>query len=397
VWAVADRDTNEPPRAAAESVRPWSDRLRGAVAYAAPALLAYLGLRLVGLVVLWVFVRHWPGAHFWTLLGGRYDSIWYRQIAERGYDRSLPVNPDGSIATTNLNFFPLFPALMAALAALGLPVAASGLVVSWVAGPAAAWGMFLVGDQVRDRHTGIMLAALWAVLPYSIVQNLAYSETLFTALAAWSLWHVLRRDWLWAAGLCLLAGLTRPAGYGVIAAVCLAALLAIRRREGGWRPWTALVTAPLGYLGYLVWVGIRLRRPDAYLHLERASWHMHFDGGRYTLDAMRTVFRQPQPLEIYVITLVLAISLGLLVLVLLDRLPLPLLVYAAAMVLFAAGTAGSINGKGRYLLPAFVLLLPIAGPLAKARLPTVLVVFGLLAAVSSWYGTYLLLLWPHSP
>src|SRR4029453_11972485 len=97
-------------------------------------------------------------------------------------------------------------------------------------------------------------------LPHAIVENMAYTEGLFTALAVWSLLAVLRAQWLTAGTLCLLAGLTRPTAVGLIAAVGLAALVAAVGRRDGWRPWAAMALAPLGYVGYLVWVGIRLGR-----------------------------------------------------------------------------------------------------------------------------------------
>ena len=51
----------------------------------------------------------------------------------------------------------------------------------------------------------------------------------------------------------------------------------------------------------------------------------------------------------------------------------------------------------RHLLPTFPLLLPVAYALVAARRSTVIVVFVLLAAFSTWYGVYLCLMWGHSP
>ena len=75
---------------------------------------------------------------------------------------------------------------------------------------------------------------------------MGYTETLFTALAAWSLFAVMRRRWLTAGVLCLAAGLTRSVAIALIAAVGLAALVAVCRRRDGWRPWVGGALAPLG-------------------------------------------------------------------------------------------------------------------------------------------------------
>ena len=78
-----------------------------------------------------------------------------------------------------------------------------------------AWALFLIGDRLYGRRAGICLAVLWAALPVGIVQSMAYSESLFTALAAWSLWAVLDRRWVLAGVLASCAGLTRPVGAAV--------------------------------------------------------------------------------------------------------------------------------------------------------------------------------------
>jgi hypothetical protein len=53
--------------------------------------------------------------------------------------------------------------------------------------------------------------------------------------------------------------------------------------------------------------------------------------------------------------------------------------------------------RGRLLLPAFVLLIPVAAALVRSSRSTRWVVLVTLAAISAWYGSYLLLVWPQSP
>jgi hypothetical protein len=372
-------------------------RLRSAAAAAAPALLAYVGVRAVGLITLWIFTNL-AGVDFWSVLNGRFDSNWYRQIADDGYDAAVRIGPDGTPAPSNLAFFPLYPALIALVTALTpFSSAVAGLVVSWLAGLAAAWGIYAVGEHLRDRTTGIVLAALWGALPHALVENLAYSEALFVALAAWSLLAVLRGRWLTAGTLCLLGGLTRPTASALVAAVGLAALVAAIRRRHGWRPWAALVLAPAGYLGYLAWVGNRLGSVGAYFAMQRESWAMSYDGGGDTARVLGRTLSEPSSLAIYVVALELLVALALLVLAIMDRLPWPLLVYSVIGLLLVVGTAGGFHGKGRYLLPLFPLLLPMADGLARGRRGHRIVVVVVLALVSAWYGTYLALDWGISP
>jgi hypothetical protein len=370
--------------------------LSGAWRAARAAVGLYLLLRLVGVAVL-ALMAHRAGRTPWAPLFG-YDAVWYLDLARHGYDTVMQTRPDGSYATINLMFFPLYPALVAAVDAVlpgGTGVAA--LVVGWAAGLAAAWGIYAVGALVRDRRTGIVLAALWALVPPAIVQSMAYTETLFTALAAWTLYALLRRHWVTAGLLCAVAGLARATAVALIAAVGLAALVAIVRRRDGWRPWVGALLAPLGFAGFAAWEGWVLHRPDGMFWVQRVAWKIWFDGGSYTLDTASKVLTQPQPLVMYVVTAVLGVAIVLLVLGVADRYPWPLLVYSAVALVVVLGGHNYYYGKARLLMPAFPLLLPIALGLAAARTRNRVAVLASLALASAWYGAYTCLTWHLSP
>ncbi|MFG3298899.1 hypothetical protein [Micromonospora chersina] len=366
---------------------------------AATALVLYFLLRLSGLVILAIFA-HRAGADFWSLLNNRFDALRYVQVAEDGYDKGLTADHPEVLKSnlSNLPFFPLYPGLIALVTAVtpfSAPV--SALIVSWTAGLAAAWGIYAVGAHVASRRVGLILVALWALLPHAVVQNMAYTETIFTALVAWTLYALLRRQWLTAGLLCLVAGLSRPTATTVAAAVGLTALVAIVRRQDGWRPWAAAALSPLGYLGYLAWVGHRLGRLDGYFYLQETTWRIGFDGGASTFTAFKQVLTEPESLVSYMSTLLMGLAVVLIVLLVAHRYPLPLVVYSIAFFLITVGTENYYWAKGRYLVPAFALLLPIAVGLAKARRSTLLAVLGFLLLASGWYGTYLSLVWHASP
>ena len=328
---------------------------------------------------------------------GAWDGLHYVHIATHGYPAGLAHPPYG-LFDNDFAFFPLYPGLVALLDPV-LPGGAlpAAIFVAWVAGLAAAWGLYAVGACLRDARTGVMLAALWAVVPHAVVQSMAYTETLFTALAAWSLLALLRRQWLTSGVLCLLAGLTRSTAVALVAAVGLAALVAVCRRRDGWRPWLAGVLAPLGWLGYVAWVGHRLGRADGYLYVQKSGWGVSYDFGRYTLTNLIYTLTHARQFGFYVTTLVLLVTVALLALLVADRTAWPLVVYTAVMIVAVVGYTGFYHVKARHLLPAFPLLLPIAYGLATARLSRVVVVLLLLGSVSAWYGVYLSLIWRGSP
>ncbi|GAB7107381.1 glycosyltransferase family 39 protein [Streptomyces phaeofaciens JCM 4814] len=199
---------------------------------AAPALLGYAAVRATGLLALalWSAARD-KSAH--TLLTARWDALWYTRVAELGYGYEVRL-PNGDVHS-NLAFFPLLPWLEGLLHAVTpLSYADAGLVVSLLSSLAAAWGIFAVADHVYGPRAGVCAALVWALLPVGIVQSMAYSESLFTALAAWSLYALLTGRWVTAGLLASLCGLTRPVGLAVVAAVWAAGAASFLRDRGTW-------------------------------------------------------------------------------------------------------------------------------------------------------------------
>jgi hypothetical protein len=369
----------------------WLTRAGSAIRYAWPALVAYLALRAVGVLMLSIWVRA-IDSHFGLRLA-RSDAVHYLDIATQGYDSG---RVEGRLS--NLAFFPLYPKLIGWLDPI-LPIGATAtaIVIAWLASLAAAWGIFAVGAHVGGRRVGIMLAALWGVVPHAIVEQMPYTEGIFTAFAAWTLWALLTNRWLTAGALCVLAGLTRPTATALIPVILLAALIAIFKRRDRWRPYVALVLAPLGWLGYVLWVADRTGRPDGWFHIQNDQWKMSFDGGLSTVRYAAGVLSRESPFEFMLVGLTLVVAVTLFILSLIDRQPWQLLLYSGLMLITAWGASGYFNARARFLLPAFALLLPMATALAKTRGGRAWVVLGTLAVISAYVGCYLVLIWVNSP
>ncbi|WP_260848733.1 hypothetical protein [Streptomyces sp. SLBN-118] len=338
------------------------------------------------------------GRHPRKLLGLSYDAAWYASVARDGYGRV--VRSQLGISHTDLAFFPLFPGLeRAASAVLPISLVSAGLLVAWLSAGAASWGIYAVGAHVYGRRVGTCLVILWALLPHAVVQTMAYTESLMTALAAWSLYAALTNRWIWSGCLALLAGLARPNGVAVAAAVICTAVAALWSRpqtRRNPRVWAVLPLAPLGWLGYVAWVGMRSGNPLGYFEVQR-EWGSRFDFGRHAMAFTGQLIFKGGRLSEYVVAAVLAVALIALVLLILDRPPLPLLVYTGVLVVIAFGGANYFVVKPRLLLPAFPLLLPAAMAMSKARLRTGAVLGAGLAAFSLTYGVYLLMFAPSAP
>ncbi|MBT2507304.1 hypothetical protein J7I98_15665 [Streptomyces sp. ISL-98] len=367
---------------------------------AAPALVGYVAVRLLGVLVLakWAHLR---GHGLWPALATSWDSLWYLQIADRGYDSTL-----GTTRNSNsLAFFPLYPVIVKAVAGVTPGSRASvGLLLAIAFSLVAAWGIFAVGDRLHGRRVGTLLVVLWGSMPAAVVQWMGYTESLFTALTAWALFAVLTGRWLWAGSLSVLAGLTRPTGVALAAAVSVTAAVTL------WRSWrrghklepavlVAGLAAPLGWCGYVAWVGLRLGRWDGYFAVQKL-WLNEWDGGADTLREMRRLllYKSMPHLFLVVVTVVLLASVVLFLLCAAERLPLPLLVFTGVLLLVVLGSGGVYFPRARFLVPGFPLLLPVALAVTRARrrLIGVLVVGG--AVMSSvWFGAYMLLIWPGPP
>ncbi|MFF8575433.1 mannosyltransferase family protein [Streptomyces sp. NPDC015408] len=375
----------------------------GALRRAAPALLGYAAVRALGLLALalWSVARDKSA---YTLLTARWDSLWYTRVAELGYGYEVRL-PNGDVHS-NLAFFPLLPWLERLGAAVTpLSYADAGFVVSLLASLAAAWGIFAVAEHLYGRRAGVCAVLLWAVLPVAVVQSMAYSESLFTALAAWSLYAVLTGRWVTAGTLAALAGLTRPVGLAVTAAVWVAAVTAfVRTRSGavpdgarrperapgdGARRVLGMLLAPLGAAGYVLWVGHRTGGgPLGYLDVQ-AGWRNGFDGGAAFARFVAGKFTSfPGAMAGVGLIVGVALLVWLYMVCVRRRQPLALLVYTGLVVVLALCASSYFGSKPRLLLPAFPLLLPLAVALAELRTRRSALVVGGLAVVSAVYGAF---------
>lgn len=375
---------------------------------AAPALLLYAAVRLVYLLLVLAASPHGPGESL-HLLGTHWDANQYLNIARYGYHPATSPGRAGA-GMSNLAFFPLFPALMAALHAVlpFLPWSAVGPVVATLASLAAAWGIFAALAPGYGRRTATLTVVMWGLVPAAVVENAGYSESLFTAFAAWSLWAVVTRRWLTAGVLSLLAGLTRPTAVALAAAVIAATAVELHRRrrdgrgaadESPVRLIAAALLAPLGWLGYVAWTAHALHSWSGYFQVQ-AQWHSRFDFGASTLHDVWLVFSSGSSLNTYypIVACVLAAAAVLALCLVVRRDPPALVVYGLLTLAITLGDSAYLSSRPRFLLPAFPLLLPLAA--LVNRLGNRVIANTALACAlvgSACFGAYVFFLSPGAP
>ncbi|WP_159450241.1 GtrA family protein [Actinacidiphila paucisporea] len=402
------------------------DEARASLRSATPGILAFIAARTGSLLAL-VLLGSGTPRHTLHRLAVHWDAAWYIDIARHGYDHSLhpPVAAGHPSPRSNLAFFPLYPALIKAVHT-ALPVAGWGgaaLLVVGACALVAAWGIHAVTAYCYGRRVAVLTTVLWGIAPLAVVESAGYSEAAFTALAAWALLAVLRHKWPAAAALSVAAGLTRPAGVAVAVAVMAAACHEVvqrhRRRRASavpdpppaqaqasgpapmrlWQPVTAFVAAPLGWLGFIAWTGRRMHDWRAYFRIQ-SMWNSRFDFGIHTAGQFRGLFtRDPSAhLSFSITALLLVAGLILLAVTIAQRQPLPLVIYSLIITAIALGDTGHWSSRGRFLLPAFPLLIPVATGLSQARkrLTPIAVTAGL-GTLTACYGAYVMLYSVRAP
>lgn len=405
-------DGPEVPRGSRPFSRsPWP-RLRAAAVRHGPVLLTYGVLKLAGFAVFMYLLdsagdfrkknpRFGGGEHAWDVLAS-WDGWWYQQVAEHGYDPVLkPVPGATGMITLEGNsaaFFPLYPTLMRLVSeCTGLGLYGAGMVVSVLASFAAALGIYAVTRRLGGHRAGLVAAGLWAVWPGSGTEWSGYSESLYTALAAWACHAVMTRRWLTAGLLTFAAGLCRPTAVALVAALAFAAVMALRRREDGVRrPLAAVAIAPLGLFGYLAWVNYRMGDLNGYSKLQDGAWGHKFDWGVHSFNVLTSIpvghfdYLFAMPFEDVIGVCVVLMVPVLTVLLMRMRPPAVLVVYTVLSYLMVMTTQQYFGNVSRYLLPLFPLFIPLALAMRRLRWPSLTTVLGMAALASGSYAGYVL-------
>lgn len=398
---VRSRLRQEPSQDAtsSESLEVWFGRVRVPLPLPLAGSLLFGVIRIFGLALTWLLLSHGTIARgHWSLPQWMisWDAHFYLILATRGYGFHWPHPlPGGSL-------YPWFPGYPAAIAAIdwipGIHPAAAGALVTGMAGLLAAAGLTRLGMLLAgDRRVSLLLVALWSGVPGTFVFSMVYPEALYCAFAVWALAALTRRRWLTAAALTIAAGTTGSQALALTAAFAGAAagavITAIRtgdRVAACLRPAAGLAAAPLGLAGYWGLVAVWTHRLDGWFWIESAHWHQSFDWGKGTLQNIGHTFigRSSLPATLLVVDIVAALILTAWNVI--ADMPFHLRVYTAVVFLTAFGSSATyLCSKPRFLLPAFLLTLPLAKRFGRLPTPLLAGLAGILAAASTWFGVYL--------
>ncbi len=316
-----------------------------------------------------------------TDVWARWDSAFFLQIAEHGYDRASAA------------FYPLYPGLVALLgrAFFGHYIVA-GIVVSL----AAALGAFLLLQRLAEERLGAdgaRRAVLYlAVFPMALFLQAVYSESLYLLLVLAAFALAERGRFAGAGVVTGLAILTRVTGIALLPAL---ALLAWRSRDR-LRSFAGLALAVPVAAVYPLLLWQQIDDPWAFVHAQE-RWHRHLSaagpfGGIW--DALRHwvppgADRQ-HAIAVNVEALVALVLLVALTVVVWRRFGAPYGLFATASLVIPLSLPSdrwpllSMPRFGLVIFPIFLALAAIGG---RPRVHTAIVVISSLflgIAVAQW-------------
>jgi hypothetical protein len=376
-------------------VLPVPNRPHRALLLLAPGAL-FLAIRGIGILIFWWFAN----ANKADFSLRRWDGSWYLAIARDGY---LGVPQDmldlygRHNATTPMVFFPGYPQLVRWTAVLlGHNYTAAGITISTIAGVAAAYGVArLARRYTNSPRTTIAMVVLFAAAPMSIVYSMTYPEALLCAFTAWALVGLSERRWRVAAICTAAAGYVSPMAAPLIVAVVVVALIDLVNDRARWNAVATILMAPMGMLGYLLWVGSTTGRGDGYFVVQKRGWGSGFDFGRATAQWFIRTWSTDRS-AFTILTTWIVIAAVLLVVGARHRMPWQLWLFAALTLVFILGSSGIQWDKARLLLVAFPLLLPIAITVARQRTSTMMLLLLGFTFAGLWFSAYALTVWQFS-
>ena len=217
----------------------------------------------------------------------RWDATWYLGIALDGYSEP-----------TRTAFFPLYPLLVRIAGAPGAAVGddraaylLAGIAVSLAAFAGALYLVRRLAALELGEEAARTTTWLVALFPTAFAFSAVYTESLFLATSAGSLYAGRLGRWRWAGVAGLLAAATRSTGTLLVVPLAILWLQGAPRR---WRDaaWIALV--PVGLLAYLVYLAAATGDPwtpfsvqDAWYRELAGPWGGAWDGAVAAWDGVR--------------------------------------------------------------------------------------------------------------
>ena len=316
------------------------------------------------------------GPHALLETWNRWDSIWYINVASRGY-----WEPQATA------FFPLYPLLVKfASFVLGTHWVAAALLVSNLGTLLAFVGFnMLIAQEDGPQAASWQSLRILAAYPLALFMFAGYTEGLFFGLVAFTLFFARRGNWKYAALTAFIAGLTRPTS----AALALPLFWEYGRQSGWWNAaawrqgqWRKTIFSQrfvgmLGVVGavpaafgvYMTYLWRSFGSPTIFLTEESANW-CHISSSLWHTGHSVLIQVSSTPMWTYwqahqLLDLVPLLAFAAITLVQIRRAPFMFTLYMVGLMYLSVanpipcGFPDLLMSVGRYMLaaaPAFLVL-----------------------------------------
>jgi hypothetical protein len=374
---------------------PWGRALRiGAVAYVLSRVFVLMGVAVVvAAEAVWARLNNEePAGGLSGLVEvlSNWDGHWYMEVARNGYPHHIMPNVTYFVSDARAAFFPLYPRVVHLFDTVvpGGPVSMA-LFLNVVLGAAFVLLSGLIARRLFDVKTAQKAMILVAFFPGSFVLSWAYSEAMLLTLAALCFLALHRHMWLLAGILAAFGTAARPNGLALVAACAVAALIAIKQ-DREWKALIAPLLAPLGFIGFMVFLRHHTGEDLAWFRVQREAWKEGTSFGATAVTRTFDFFVNPtsSPTSLLTAASMLALIVGI-VAVWKYRIPYMYIAYSAVIIALMLLPA-TVTARPRFLFTAFPLLFPVARMLRdddEKWWPIVVLVMATgLVAVTGMYG-----------
>jgi hypothetical protein len=197
--------------------------------------------------------------HYWA----NWDGAWYSAIAQHGYFAVMW--PSSS------NFFPFYPLLLRIGMVVGGGPAVTGVVISLAASLAALYFVHELARDLFDSDVARAATLTLAFFPTAFFLNAVYTEAVFLAAAAGSVWAARTQgNFLLAGVLGCIAAMTR--NVGVFLLLPLAQEWWRKRQEVGLSGAAPLALVPAGLVAYMFWLWRWSSHPLLFSTMVHKTW-----------------------------------------------------------------------------------------------------------------------------
>lgn len=289
-----------------------------------------------------------------------WDGRWYLELVRRGYPDNIPANITYEQTEARAAFFPMYPGAVRVVDSVlpgGDTLAA--LFLNFVLGAVAVVLVGLLARRVFSAPVAARAMVLFAVFPGSFVLSFAYSEALFIVFAASCLLLLHDERWVLAGLAAALATATRPNGVAIVFACLVASAIAIRTSRQ-WSSLLAVLLAPLGFVGFQLYVDDVAGERGAWFRVQREAWSEGTSFGATAVENTLSFITSPFDSTADALTV---LSLGALALMLFaawkKRLPLPWIAFSAVIIALML-IPETVTARPRFVFTAFPLFIAVA-------------------------------------